>query len=160
MMTVLGLASLLLDVAPAAPRSASGSAPGPATVSCSSIRTPEGALIVIDRIAVIYFRSGSARIDRRGRAMLDEFAGRYDAPPHCQVFIAAHSDTVGGAGANLALSARRAEAVRAYLRSRGLAAPVTVEHFGETRPVLAVGDGVAEPENRRVEIYVGEPGRH
>jgi outer membrane protein OmpA-like peptidoglycan-associated protein len=140
-------------------------APVPATspfagqdwLTCSSVRSPEGRVTFIDQLLFIIFGSGSARIDAEGAAMLDRFAAHVVTPPGCHVEIAAHADRVGSADANLALSRRRADAVRAYLRSRGVAAAIAAEAFGETRPVVETADGVAEPQNRRAEIFVTGP---
>jgi outer membrane protein OmpA-like peptidoglycan-associated protein len=62
---------------------------------------------------------------------------------------------VGPDSANLELSRRRAKAVEAYLRARGVTVPITIGAFGETRPLVETADGTAEPRNRRVELYVG-----
>lgn len=125
-------------------------------VTCSSIQTPQGT-IIIDRIAHVFFDSGSARIDAEGASLLDSYVAHYDAQPHCHVFIAAHADRVGPSSGNLELSRRRAHAVSAYLRRRGLGAPITVEFFGEARPMIETQDGVAEPQNRNAVLFVSEP---
>lgn len=89
--------------------------------------------------------------------MLDHYAAHVVTPLNCRVTIDAHADRVGTATSNLGLSRRRAEAVRAYLRARGVAAPIAIDAFGETRPLVETEDDVAEPQNRRAEIYVSEP---
>ena len=111
----------------------------------------------IDRIAHVYFDSGSARIGAQASATLDNYVARYDAPAFCHVFIDGHADRVGSAGDNLELSRRRADAVATYLRRRGLAAPMTIEFYGETRALVETPDGAAEPDNRRVTLYVDRP---
>ena len=151
MMAGLGLAFLIAASAQTA------SPPTSPKVTCSSVETPGRPILIIDRIAHIFFDSGSARLSEQGSAVLDRFAAGYDAPAHCHVFISAHADRVGSAGANLELSRRRAEAVFAYLRRRGLTAPITVELFGETRPLVETPDGVPEPQNRNVTLHVSEP---
>lgn len=150
MLATLGLVYLFAALAQAA------SPPSFNVVTCSSIRTPQSTIIV-DRIARIFLKTGSTSFSAQEFALLDGYVEHYDALPRCHVFIAGHADRVGPAAANLELSRRRAEKVSAYLRSRGLVAPITVELFGETRPLIETADGVAEPQNRRVELYVGEP---
>ena len=68
--------------------------------------------------------------------------------------ILGHGDRAGSDDYNLALSLRRAEAVRDYLLTRGLSfwAIERVEGLGETRLMLDTADGVAEPQNRRAEV--------
>jgi outer membrane protein OmpA-like peptidoglycan-associated protein len=136
--------------APASPRFADAE-----WLSCSTVKLPDGHVIYVDQIDLVFFDSGSARIDAQGAATLDRYSAQVVTPVRCGVMIAAHTDRVGSGDANLVLSRRRAEAVAAYLRSRGLA-PVMLEAFGETRPLAETADGVAEPQNRRVEIWVGE----
>ena len=66
--------------------------------------------------------------------------------------IEGHTDTVGGAAMNEALSLRRANAVVDFITSRygidrGRLTPVGL---GESQPLIPTGDGVPEPRNRRV----------
>lgn len=81
-----------------------------------------------------------------------------------KITLRGHSDSRGYDGDNLVASRRRAEAVRDYLESRGVARNrMTVIALGETRPVApnARPDGSDDPEgrarNRRVEIHVEPP---
>jgi len=124
--------------------------------TCSSVETPQG-MLFIDRVAAIFFESGSARISAQGLAVLDNYAAYYNAPARCHVIIGGHADRVGSAAANLKLSRRRVLAVVAYLRSRGVGAPFTLHFFGDTRPLVEAPNGVAEAQNRRVELFVSEP---
>ena len=65
------------------------------------------------------------------------------------------TDRAGTPQYNQALSERRAAAVAAELERRGIArAAMTVQAFGESRPLVPTADGVREPQNRRVEIVL------
>lgn len=154
----LGLIALAASSALAAAAAQPASAPPPARpkVTCDSVETPRGTLI-IDRILFVFFDPGSASITRQAAAYLDGYAARYDAPGYCHVFVTGHADGTGTAAVNQALSRRRAQAVVRYLRARGLRAPMTVSAVGATRPLVDKRAGAAEPENRRVELSVGEP---
>ena len=56
---------------------------------------------------------------------------------------------------NQRLSQRRADAVAAELVARGVPRNIiTVQAFGESRPLVPTADGVREPQNRRVEIVL------
>ena len=56
---------------------------------------------------------------------------------------------------NQGLSVRRAEAVRAELVRNGVPRDaITVQGFGENRPLVPTAQGVREPQNRRVEIVL------
>ena len=66
-----------------------------------------------------------------------------------------HADTSGTPAYNLALSERRAKAVKAALIKLGFKENEIVVMFkGESEPLVATGDGVKEPQNRRVEIVM------
>jgi len=66
-----------------------------------------------------------------------------------------HADTSGAAAYNLALSERRARAVKASLMEMGFGDDeVAVSFKGESEPLVQTGDGVREPQNRRVEIVM------
>jgi outer membrane protein OmpA-like peptidoglycan-associated protein len=101
---------------------------------------------------------GSA-ITPAAAAILDQAAVAYAPLGHCTIWIYTHSDRAGAAAYNLALSRRRAAAIAAYLRRRGLTAPFRIEAFGESRPLVETPDGVREPQNRRAEIIAGPPVR-
>src|SRR3546814_16056252 len=72
----------------------------------------------------------------KGRAQLDAFAADLLAgPPYEIVHVIGHSDRIGNANANVALSTRREHSVRDYLDEKGRPAD----------KVPAVGRGSAEP---------------
>ena len=69
------------------------------------------------------------------------------------VGIEGHTDNVGNAAANQALSARRAEAVKAYLVGKGIAADrLTATGYGQERPVADNSTINGRAENRRVDF--------
>ena len=75
--------------------------------------------------------------------------------PDSKMVVEGHTDSQGAAGYNQDLSQRRAEAVRAHLVSRGIAADrITAQGFGLTRPVADNTSTEGRANNRRVEIVV------
>lgn len=70
------------------------------------------------------------------------------------LFIAGHTDTVGSPEHNLTLSRKRARAIAAWFRGRGLKIPVAYEGFGEHSPIVKTADEVAESKNRRVDYIL------
>jgi outer membrane protein OmpA-like peptidoglycan-associated protein len=67
--------------------------------------------------------------------------------------VTGHADRSGSEAYNMALSQRRAEAVRAELVRHGIPAEqITVQARGEGEPLVPTADGVREPQNRRVVI--------
>ena len=97
-----------------------------------------------------------------GRAQLDAFAADLLAgPPFEIVHVIGHSDRIGNAAANVALSTRRANSVRDYLVEKGVPADrITAVGRGSVEPVAECEDQDRDAliaclaPNRRVEIRV------
>lgn len=71
------------------------------------------------------------------------------------VIAVGHTDSTGPAAYNQKLSVRRAEAVKAYLVSKGIEQNrVYTEGKGETQPVASNATRQGRAQNRRVEIEV------
>ena len=102
------------------------------------------------------FQSGSAALTPEAEKMLEGLARALNAPElaRYRFRIEGHTDTAGEAPANLALSERRAAAVREHLASRyGVAASrLDAVGLGETQLLVQTPDATAEPRNRRVQI--------
>ena len=82
-----------------------------------------------------------------------DLAGAARRPPSgC---TAGHTDSQGGTSYNQELSQRRAQAVRDYLVSRGIAADrVTAQGVGPSRAITDNKSAEGRANNRRVEIVV------
>lgn len=75
--------------------------------------------------------------------------------PDSKIVVEGYTDSQGSAPYNQELSQRRAQAVRDYLVSRGIASDrVTSQGYGLTRPVADNGSAEGRANNRRVEIVV------
>jgi iron complex outermembrane receptor protein len=71
------------------------------------------------------------------------------------IHVTGHTDRAGTDAYNLALSERRAKAVEAQLEKLGFtASQITISGKGESENLVPTGDGVREPQNRRVEIVM------
>jgi OOP family OmpA-OmpF porin len=69
--------------------------------------------------------------------------------------VTGHADRAGTEQYNLALSLRRANAVKQVLIAEGIAADsIVVIGRGEKEPLVPTADGVPEAQNRRVEIIL------
>jgi outer membrane protein OmpA-like peptidoglycan-associated protein len=113
----------------------------------------------LDRPAMslmVTFASGSATLTPQAEIMLASLARALAAQElvNSRFRIEGHTDTVGDAAANQALSERRAEAVRDLLVQRhGIAiARIETVGFGESTLLVPTGDGRAEARNRRVRV--------
>ena len=75
--------------------------------------------------------------------------------PDAKLVVEGHTDSQGGTSYNQELSQRRAESVRSYLVSHGIASDrVTAQGFGSSRSVADNGSTEGRANNRRVEIVV------
>ncbi len=96
--------------------------------------------------------SAQAKLNDVGSALTKQDA-------EAKITVEGHTDSQGNASYNQDLSQRRAQAVRDYLVSRGMAADrVTAQGFGLTRPIADNASPEGRANNRRVEIVV-QPGR-
>jgi OOP family OmpA-OmpF porin len=70
-----------------------------------------------------------------------------------RVRVVGHTDTAGSSDYNMELSERRAQTVREALGRLGLSQEmISTDAAGERQPLVATGEGVREPQNRRAEI--------
>lgn len=91
---------------------------------------------------------------------IKEILNRHKDLPGIALFIKGHTDTVGSPEHNLTLSRKRARAIAAWFRAKGLKLPVSYEGLGEYSPLVKTGDEVAEAKNRRVDYILSlEPPR-
>jgi len=75
--------------------------------------------------------------------------------PDSKIVVEGYTDSQGTAGHNQELSQRRAQAVRDYLVTRGIAADrVSSQGYGLARPVADNSSAEGRANNRRVEIVV------
>jgi hypothetical protein len=75
-----------------------------------------------------------------------------------RVEISGHTDNVGSAKSNKGLSARRAEACRSYLISRGIdGGRITAVGYGSERPVAPNDNDENRQKNRRIEVVELQP---
>jgi len=72
-----------------------------------------------------------------------------------RVYVAGHTDTVGGGEDNRRLSQARARAIAAWFRDRGLPMPLYYAGFGEDQPRIKTPDSTDEARNRRADYVVG-----
>ncbi|MFB0610838.1 OmpA family protein [Aurantiacibacter poecillastricola] len=105
------------------------------------------------RARTIRFEESSSRIDIASRSLLDEVATALTPCVGAVIQISGHTDRSGPEEANIALSAERADAVRAALVRRGIpSAALRVEGEGSSHPVEGLEP--TDPANRRIEFSV------
>ncbi len=114
--------------------------------------------IFTQQLEGIEFHNGSARIVRRSHRVLDEVARVLIDHPKVRVEIAGHTDDTGRVVDNLLLSRKRAEAVKTYLVSKGIAEDrLTAKGYGPRVPIADNNTREGRARNRRVEFNVLPP---
>ncbi len=107
--------------------------------------------------SAIVFARDSATIDKQSRPVLDNLAGIAKRCGRNHFAVEGHTDGQGSKAHNLALSQRRAEAVKTALINRGIDMDhISARGFGSARPMERGTSAVALAKNRRIEITVSE----
>lgn len=153
-------ASETAAAAPAAPASpaASASASASAVVPASAEKVADCQSDVNALLQEkIQFKSGSAYVSGDSYDLLDKLTGALKGCAGTSVEISGHTDSSGAAAINEALSQSRADAVKAELVKRGVAAgQLTTKGYGSAKPLVA-GD-TANAANRRIEFAIAAAG--
>ena len=143
-----------LDACPETPAGAEVDGEG-----CSRIEAgiEAGRLVLED----VHFDFGKAEIRPDSRTILNEVGRTLADRPELRVEIQGHTDAIGSEEANLAISRRRAEAVRAYLIETFPELDTTrleARGYGPSRPIASNDTEEGRARNRRVEFVVVDGG--
>ena len=105
--------------------------------------------------ADVLFDFDKATIKPEGRSKLDDLADKVRGINLEVVIAIGHADSIGSDAYNQKLSVRRAEAVKAYMVSKGIETNrVYTEGKGEKQPVASNRTADGRAKNRRTEIEV------
>jgi len=128
-------------------------APRPAPAAAPVAPAPAAPQIA--RTYLVFFDWDRADLTDRARQIVAEAAQNARRVQTTRIEVAGHADRSGTPQYNMRLSRRRAETVAAELVRHGISRnEITIEAFGESRPLVPTADGVREPQNRRVEIVL------
>ena len=102
-----------------------------------------------------FFDFDKAVLKPEGQAKLDDLVSKMSGLNLEVIIAVGHTDSVGTDAYNQKLSVRRAEAVKAYLVSKGVEKNrIYTEGKGEKQPVADNKTAEGRAKNRRVEIEV------
>ena len=139
-----------------APAPAPQAAPAPAPARAAPAPAPApAAASKVTYAADAFFDFDKAVLKPEGKAKLDDLASKVKAINLEVIIAVGHTDAVGSDAYNQKLSVRRAEAVKAYLVTKGIEKNrVYTEGKGEKQPVADNKTTEGRAKNRRVEIEV------
>ena len=111
---------------------------------------------VLDKaLAGVNFETAKATLLKESYKPLDAVVKVMSENSNYKLKITGHTDNVGNSESNMQLSKDRAQAVEAYLESKGLDADrFIVIGFGDTRPVSTNDTPEGRAKNRRVEFTI------
>ena len=124
---------------------AAAPAPAPAPVAAQKVTYAADAFFDFDKSV----------LKPEGRAKLDDLVSKIQGINLEVIIAVGHTDSVGSDAYNQRLSVRRAEAVKAYLVSKGIERNrIYTEGKGEKQPVASNSTAEGRAKNRRVEVEV------
>jgi OOP family OmpA-OmpF porin len=102
----------------------------------------------------LQFETGNAIIKDFSKPYLDELANVLNSV-NWSLSIIGHTDNVGSEADNLILSKKRADAVKNYLVSKGIAdVRINTIGKGESEPIVSNETAQGREKNRRVEFII------
>jgi len=103
----------------------------------------------------VVFATGRSDLKPGATADFDRLADALNKQPDRHITIEGHTDSVGSDDSNMSLSQRRADAVKDYLVSHGVAAArISSVGKGKGFPVTSNSTAAGRQKNRRVEVIV------
>src|ERR671912_1970840 len=104
---------------------------------------------------MVFFDWDRSNLSDQALNTIRQAAAAFKQKGNARITATGHTDTSGPESYNMALSLRRANAVKDALVREGVPAQaISVIGRGEQGLLVQTGDGVREPQNRRVEIVV------
>jgi len=135
-----------------APRAA---APAAAPAPAARPAPPPAAATKVTYAADTFFDFDKSVLKADGKAKLDDLVGKVKAINLEVIIAVGHTDSAGSDAYNQKLSVKRADAVKAYLTTKGIEKNrVYTEGKGEKQPVADNKTDAGRSKNRRVEIEV------
>jgi hypothetical protein len=107
---------------------------------------------------MVFFDWDSTKLNNQSMTVIGQAAAAFKSRNGTGITATGHTDTSGGDAYNMALSLRRANVVKDALVQNGVpAGAINAVGVGKAGLLVQTGDGVREPQNRRVEMVVTAP---
>ena len=109
-------------------------------------------------LSELYFETNSIELSSKAKTYLKAFSRWLTKNSGVQIAIHGHTDNVGDAAKNLALSAERANAVKSFLLNLGIASNrIEAQGFGASKPLASNSTAEGRARNRRTEFVIRKP---
>lgn len=116
-------------------------------------RVGEGILITFN--SGLQFNLNSYELETTTKSNLDDLAKTLKKYDDTDILIEGHTDSSGEDAYNMKLSDSRADAVKDYLKLKGVkAGRIDTEGYGETQPLQSNDTDAGRAVNRRVEVAI------
>ena len=131
----------------------------PSRIAAASASDDAGVKDFVSRAGdVVYFKGDSAELSPDAKAILQKQISWLNRHPNYRVMVAGHADEWGTLQHNLSVGARRAVAVKTYLRRNGLRTQrVRTLSYGKERLVADCTALKCRAKNRRAQTVVSPP---
>jgi OOP family OmpA-OmpF porin len=137
------------------PATAAPGCDGPVAAKSAPAPAPVAAASKVTYAADAFFDFDKSVVKPAGKAKLDDLIAKVKGINLEVIIAVGHTDSIGSDAYNQKLSVRRAEAVKAYLVSKGIEKNrIYTEGKGEKQPVASNKTKEGRAKNRRVEIEV------
>ena len=124
----------------------------PKPLSLELNEAKEGSSFVLNNL---YYNTNSADLKSESFIVLDAFAEYLKANSTIHIEVQGHTDNVGAAAANEALSANRAFTVKAYLDEKGIDGKrISAKGYGPQKPLAENTTEEGKAKNRRTEFLI------
>ena len=100
----------------------------------------------------VFFSFDSHILDELETSKLDNIIENASSNKDLDLYIEGHTDTKGSEKYNLTLSNKRTNFIKNLLEKNNVSNRITIEAFGEKKPLFLTKDNVKEKKNRRAEI--------
>jgi OmpA family len=116
----------------------------------------EPAMVITAPSFMVFFDFDKSTLTPAAIDTIAKAAAAYRAKGGAQIKASGHTDRAGTDAYNMALSLRRANVVKDALVQQGVpAGAINAVGVGKAGLLVQTGDGVREPQNRRVEMVIG-----